>query len=273
VGNEITIYKLIDPRNISVKYIGWTHNSLQKRLIDHLSEARRGQRNHRCNWIRKLLSENLLPSIEPVESVAYNKRGEKEKYWISYYGRENLVNGTDGGEGVVGLIVSEESRKKSSLSHLGQIPWNKGISIPNLHLKKFQFKKGLAPWNKGIQWSPEITQKVSESKAGKSTGKRKTTKSVCFGITYNKLSDIWISQITFMKKHYFIGRYDSENNAGTAYDICSLWFSTKNRKLNFPNKKEEYMILLSSHKTENMEELRKMIRNYIKVGGDINDYA
>ena len=96
----IKIYKLIDPLNNNIRYIGWTSKKLSKRLSDHISEARRGFRNHKSNWIRSLMNLNVYPKIETIEECEYDDRQERETYWISYYGRENLVNGTDDGEGV-----------------------------------------------------------------------------------------------------------------------------------------------------------------------------
>lgn len=263
----ITIYKLIDPQNDSVKYIGQTHNSLKRRLSDHLSDARRGMKNHRCNWIRKLLSEGIFPSVEVIEIVNWDSGNERERHWIAQYGRKNLVNGTDGGEGTIGLVISDETRNKQSLAHIGKPTWNKGISTSTEHLKEFQFKKGFIPHNKGMSWPIETKTKVSNSKNGKSTGRKITTKGACFGATYFKEDAVWISQIRFMKKSCFIIRCKLEKDAGIAYDICSLWFSKENRKLNFPDKKDEYLFLLSNKKIENMKELRKEIKNYIENGG------
>jgi hypothetical protein len=267
-NGAVTIYKLIDPRDNSVKYIGRTHKPLKKRLDGHLADARRGSKSHRCKWIRKLLSKGLIPSIEALENVAWDKGSEREQYWIAWYGRKNLVNGTDGGEGTLGLSVSKETRAKQSLSHAGKPTWNKGISTSTEHLKDFQFKKGNIPFNKGIPQPAEVKNKLSKSRIGKSTGRRKTTKGLCFGVTYFREDAIWISQIRFMNKSYFIGRYKTEKEAGIAYDICSLWFSTKDRKLNFPNKREEYMTLLNN-KIENLKKLRKIINNYLENGGKI----
>lgn len=53
---------------------------------------------------------------------------ELEKELISYYGRENLCNMTDGGEGTSGRIVSEISKKRCSIS-------NKGIRPSDITIK------------------------------------------------------------------------------------------------------------------------------------------
>ena len=270
VIDKIKIYKLIDPLENSVKYIGWTHKPLEKRLQNHLSDARRGLKNHRCNWIRKLLLNGVYPIINIIEEVDYEERNRKEKYWISYYGRENLVNGTDGGEGVCGLLVSNDTRKKSSISHKNQNPWNKGILTDTSHLKDFQFKNGTIPKNKSIHLSAQTIDRISKSKSGKSIGKNSKTKNNCFGVTYNKAKNIWISQITFLQKAYYIGRYSQEEDAGIAYDICSLWLSNTIRNLNFPNKLEEYKFLLSSNKDFTLKELRSLIQKYLIKNGGLN---
>lgn len=54
-----------------------------------------------------------------VEIVAMFPDDEKsqahEKFLISEYGRDNLVNMTDGGDGCAGIVVSEETRRKISI--------------------------------------------------------------------------------------------------------------------------------------------------------------
>ena len=174
--NNIKIYALIDPRNEIVRYIGWTSKPLKRRLTDHISDSNRGHNNHRCKWIRKMLSQNVVPVIKTIEECDYNERWDRERYWISYYGRENLVNGTDGGEGVKGLTVTVESRNKMSVSHIGKTPWNKGVSTDTTHLVNFKFKKGHVPHNKGKNMSDEAKAKLSESKLGKHIGKEKKSK-------------------------------------------------------------------------------------------------
>lgn len=56
-----------------------------------------------------LLEENL------TEEEAY----EREEYWIKRIGRENLCNFTDGGHGVNGFAITQETRRKMSASKMG----------------------------------------------------------------------------------------------------------------------------------------------------------
>ena len=93
------IYKLIDPRNNSIRYIGLTSKTLDARLSKHLADAKTNKKTHKCNWIRSLISNDITPIIRLIEECSENESKEREIYWISYYGRENLVNGTNGGDG------------------------------------------------------------------------------------------------------------------------------------------------------------------------------
>jgi len=259
---DVTIYKLISPIDNSVKYVGQTRYPLKRRLEGHLTDARRNVQNYKSKWIKSIMNKGLIPIIEEIEVVSFDEKNERERYWISYYGRKNLVNGTDGGECREGYVCSDESRAKMSESHLGQIPWNKGLNVDNTHLIEFQFKKGQEPWNKGVSYPDEIREKFSKTKSGKATGKRKNSKNKCLGV-YNPKENLWIAHIGFMTKQYGIGRYRTEKDAGTAYDICSLWLSENDRILNFPENKDEYTLLLSNNKIENLKELRVLIKQFL----------
>jgi len=66
-----------------------------------------------------------------TEEEAFNH----EIYMIAVFGRKDLGTGilrnlTDGGEGVSGLIFSEEHRRNLSESHKGKSPGNKGKKTP-----------------------------------------------------------------------------------------------------------------------------------------------
>ena len=77
------------------------------------------------------------------KDLTWDEACKREKYWISFYSRENLCNMTDGGEGSYGRKVSEYTRKRISES------------------------------NKGKKQSKEARQKISEGNKGKSKPKPK----------------------------------------------------------------------------------------------------
>lgn len=80
----------------------------------------------RRNLIWKKITDKTKYEVEIlIESYDYEFIKEKEKEFIKLYGRINtktgtLANLTDGGEGVIGLIVSEETRKRSRMNNIGK---------------------------------------------------------------------------------------------------------------------------------------------------------
>ncbi len=170
-NTRIKIYCLIDPRDNLVRYIGWTHRDLNDRLREHIYKSK-GNRNknncHRYNWIRKLLSEDVFPIIDSIEETIYSKKEEREKYWIKYYGRENLVNGTDGGEGTLGWSPSQEQRDDASRKLKGKPAWNKGIPMREESRIKLSISHmGQPAWNKGLKMAEDFCKKISDAMSGK----------------------------------------------------------------------------------------------------------
>jgi group I intron endonuclease len=115
---KVYIYGLIDPRNNQIKYVGWSSNP-QRRYKEHLYVSSLETNSHKNNWIKKLLGNNLKPYMIILEEILTVEFEEKEKYWINLFGRKNLTNQTDGGEGCIGYQRKEESNRKSSESQLG----------------------------------------------------------------------------------------------------------------------------------------------------------
>lgn len=109
MSDKSYVYALVDPRNDKIRYIGISCDC-EKRLKQHIKESKAGEKNHRCNWIRSLLSNGSYPILKIIEETSIENRNIRERYWIKYYGRENLVNGTDGGEGKLGAITSEDTK-------------------------------------------------------------------------------------------------------------------------------------------------------------------
>ena len=80
-------------------------------------------KNHRNNWLKSLLNQNLKPQIELIDE-GYKARSslcDAEVFLIAFY-RElgvDLVNGTDGGDGGNGPRT-EEWKKNHSLMMKGK---------------------------------------------------------------------------------------------------------------------------------------------------------
>lgn len=100
------IYTLADPRDGRIRYVGITSKSLRQRLAWHIGEtSKKANQSHRVRWIRILRAAGLSPSIALFREVgAEEKWQDAEKAAIAEC-RANgcdLVNGTDGGDGVPG---------------------------------------------------------------------------------------------------------------------------------------------------------------------------
>jgi len=155
------IYALRDKTRY-LRYVGKTMQTLGARLSSHLKEAINGGYNHRCNWVRSMMRHGFLPSITLIEEV--DGDGSKEEIrWIKYFKDHGveLVNGTDGGEGCAGRILSPMSRAKLSRSLKGRVisdVWRKNLSKAH---------KGQRPYMKGRHHTEETRKKISSSSIDK----------------------------------------------------------------------------------------------------------
>lgn len=107
------IYTLTDPRTKEIRYVGKTIKTLQQRLTAHLYDINR-TKTHKSNWIREVMSEDLTPIIEEIETLPWNVSQEAEMYWIAQFQAWGfrLVNLTKGGEGTLGRVGSELQRQR-----------------------------------------------------------------------------------------------------------------------------------------------------------------
>jgi hypothetical protein len=108
------IYVLRDPRTNEVRYVGKTVKTLADRLSAHINESGK-IKTHRGQWIQSLLKVGVRPVIEEIDQ-ALADWVEKERFWIAHYRSitEKLTNQCDGGEGVCGIVWSEERRAQHS---------------------------------------------------------------------------------------------------------------------------------------------------------------
>ena len=81
--------------------------------------------------------------------------------------KTNGYNLTDGGEGVVGLQRTEETKQKLSEAWKGK---KRGPMSEEHKQKISEAHKGTSPWNKGKQYSEELKHKLSAAQKGKKHG-------------------------------------------------------------------------------------------------------
>ena len=164
------VYLYVDPQNNLPFYVGKGSNG---RAFTHLNCK---SHNKVLNgFIRNIRKESVEPLIAfHSTNLSEDQSLELEINLIWMYGRKDLgtgclLNHTDGGEGVSGLIHTEKSKKGMSEGHKGKPTWNKGISQSEEHRKKnSESHKGKPSPNKGKTFSEEIRKKQSEARMGKS---------------------------------------------------------------------------------------------------------
>lgn len=116
---EYTVYKLTNNLNGEI-YIGVTSKAASRRFKSHIKSAEYGSHYHIHCAIRKYgalaFSQEILHKFYTITEAF-----EKEKELIAEL--KPKYNTTAGGEGVCGVPVSEENRKKSSERHKGNTYW------------------------------------------------------------------------------------------------------------------------------------------------------
>lgn len=119
---ELTLYVLVDPRDEAVRYVGATHKSLRRRLLDHMQSIGRVQNTApRFVWLRELRTLGLTPEIRAVDTTDEDNWSDAEQSWIDYYRGMgcDLLNVMPGGGGPrVGVARNRwtpEQRERHSL--------------------------------------------------------------------------------------------------------------------------------------------------------------
>lgn len=120
IQNDFKLYFLLEPDKDEVRYVGITKNTLEERFYKHLRDK---HRNYRCNWIKGLLNENTCPRIVSVaEGLTKEEAIKEEIFYIAYlkFCGARLTNGTCGGDGTWGHIVTPEVRNRLRVKSSGR---------------------------------------------------------------------------------------------------------------------------------------------------------
>ena len=118
-----TLASSLEPK--AIRYVGISKfDTADKRLKEHIRGARKKKNTgHKDNWIRSVIvngGEIITTVIE--NNLLWGEACEGEKFYIREYRSlgYNLTNLTDGGDGNLGLIPSEETRGRMRNAHLGR---------------------------------------------------------------------------------------------------------------------------------------------------------
>jgi len=147
-------------------YIGKGKN---ERIFFHEKELAHptGKSNrHKLSMLKNAISDGSLTYTiqefftDPKEALA------REKESIALYGRENLTNLTDGGDGAINLSHEAIESMRSKLT--GRPGPNKGKTLSEESKQKMsEAKKGRPAHNKGATMSDETRTKMAVAKLGK----------------------------------------------------------------------------------------------------------
>ena len=156
-----SIYILSDPETLEVRYVGYTTQTLYRRLKGHIHHAKAYGRGKVRLWILQMLASEKEPIISLLESGEGAGWIEAERRWIKHYREllgDRLVNQASGGEGVPGFCFSEESRQRISAK-------NKGRKNTPEHAAKLHAAAVKA--NTGRKRTPEHTEKIVSKLRGR----------------------------------------------------------------------------------------------------------
>lgn len=111
-----TIYGLIDPRTMMIRYIGLTQNHPAVRLQSHLKKIDKDGNQSKAMWLKGLLSLGLSPNVVALDfSGDLSEATHKERKWIeqgTLLGWDLLNNAYVGGGRKVLMKMDLESGEK-----------------------------------------------------------------------------------------------------------------------------------------------------------------
>ena len=108
----VVLYGLFDPADGRLRYVGYTRHPRQ-RYWSHIDQRGRG-RTHKNHWIKALVAGGRLPVMRVLDLVPEGQHLLSERRLIELFPDFHLTNGTAGGDGVPGVVLSREARRTIS---------------------------------------------------------------------------------------------------------------------------------------------------------------
>jgi len=152
----------------TIRYVGMTTSPILTRLRGHRFSARKGKNLPISNWIRKHGEHNLRWTILGSESdLSDLKQLEVDTIGRYRQSGHELLNLTDGGDGVLGWVPSPQERvnRSARMTGAGNPSW--GTKSSETGVRNQLTKTGKpGPWA-GKKRSPETCAKLSASVTGR----------------------------------------------------------------------------------------------------------
>ena len=150
----VKVYGLSSSEDGEIRYIGQTTQTLKKRLDSHVHHPKRTDYLYVCRWIKTVRDAGFSVQCTLLEDNAV--WNESERSWIAKFKESGarLTNATDGGDGILGRVVSQETRDKISKAHIGKV-------------KSQEHRENISKSHIGMKQSEETRRKHSETKKGK----------------------------------------------------------------------------------------------------------
>lgn len=176
------IYLIINNIN-GMMYSGQSVDCM-KRWLGHKTPS--ANRTPIDKAIKEFGVENFTFKIEKEclpEELDFYEQETIEKYNTLFPNGYNLYTG-----GKKNFVVSEDTKEKNRIAHIGITPWNKDLKMSSEFCEKLSisqkgkhkansgsFKKGQTPWNKDKITPESVRRKISEKNKGRpSCNKGKT---------------------------------------------------------------------------------------------------
>jgi hypothetical protein len=177
------------------------------------------QKNRNKYW-KNIVSKTEYEVEILLSDLTWEEACTKEIEFIKLYGRKDLNNGilcnyTNGGEGVLGLLVSDETRNKLKKANTGKKQSSEQIA------KRAEKLKGKGNFWFGKKFSEEYRKKLSEAKKGKK--RNVEVMNNLHACLRKKILDLETNKI-----------YNSINDLAKEYNVhsstASRWVKSKNLK-------------------------------------------
>lgn len=132
------------------------------------SKNRAWSRNHRSSWWKRIADTHGYSVVLLYENISENEAFRLEVDIIKSYGRDNLCNMTDGGEGNSGGKRSDETKEKLRAKKLGSQNPNYGkTATSETRAKMSVSRSGEKAYWFGKSHSAETKAKISHASSGR----------------------------------------------------------------------------------------------------------